>query len=294
MVLPGGDDDDLEPLRPDLRRARGTRAHTPDGRGPLQLRTGLLSPAVTQVVTTQSPPVRHYWATSLAVALGWRVAVVTAAFGLPPLAVEAFPDLGAVVVNLLAAAIPLGVIAWLGWWRMPWLTTLRPRVWWPLLPLAVVYSSRLVFGWELSPAQTAGTVVLVLVAASSEELWSRGVVQELLRAVRPLWRAVAVGLLFGVGHVLSGLAFDRELAYLAFQVPHATIQGFALAAMRMHVVSIWPLVLLHAGGNLVVLAETPGAVPVWWEAGQLLLTVVLGLWLVRLHERAAVAAPASA
>lgn len=34
-----------------------------------------------------------------------------------------------------------------------------------------------------------------------------------------------------------------------------------------------------------VLAETPGAVPDWWEAGQLLLTAGLGIGLVRLHER---------
>lgn len=231
------------------------------------------------------PPVRHPWALSLAVAVGWRVAVVAAAFGLPPLAFEAFPELGAVVVNLLACAVPLAVIARLGWWHLPWLRTVRPRVWWPLAPLGVLYASRLVFGWELSPAQTASTLVLVLVAATSEELWSRGVVQELLRAVRPMRRALAVGLLFGVGHVLSGIAFDRDLAYLAFQVPHATVQGFALAAMRMHVVSIWPLVLMHAGGNLMVLAETPGAVPVWWEAGQLLLTAGLGVGLVRLRER---------
>lgn len=74
------------------------------------------------------------------------------------------------------------------------------------------------------------------------------------------------------------------VAYLAFQVPHATVQGFALAAMRMHVIALWPLVLLHAGSNLLVLAETPNAVPWWWEAGQLLLTLALGRWLVRLHE----------
>lgn len=231
------------------------------------------------------PPVRHPWLWSLAVAVGWRLVVITAALGLPPLAFAAFPDLGAVVVNLIGCAVPLGVVAYLGWWRMPWLVTVRPRVWWPLAPLAVVYGARLVFGWHLGPVETLSTVVLVLVAATSEELWSRGVVQELLRAVRPLWRAVGVGVLFGVGHVLSGVVLGRELDYLAFQVPHATIQGFALAAMRMHVVSIWPLVLVHAASNLLVLAEAPGAVPVWWEAGQLLVTLTLGLWLVRRYER---------
>ncbi|SSC23524.1 CAAX amino terminal protease, partial [Klenkia terrae] len=238
---------------------------------------------VTAPVT--AAPVRHPWLWSVAVAVGWRAVVVVAALGLSPMAVAAFPDLGAVVVNLLACAVPLAVVARLGWWRMPWLREVRPRAWWPLAPLAVVYAARIVFGWELGPVEAMSTVVLVLVAATSEELWSRGVVQELLRAVRPLWRAVAVGVLFGVGHVLSGVVLGRELDYLAFQVPHATIQGFALAALRMHVVSIWPLVGLHALSNLLVLAEAPGAVPVWWEAGQLLLTLAFGLWLVLRYER---------
>ena len=181
---------------------------------------------------------RHPWWAAVAVALGWRLVVFAAALGLPPLAPPAFPDLGALVVNLLACALPLAVIAWFGWWRMPWLATVRPRRWWPLAPLALLYAARLVFGWGLGLGESLGTIALVLVAAASEELYSRGVIQELLRAVRPLWRAVGVGVLFGVGHVLSGVVFGRELGYLAFQVPHAVVQGFALAAVRMHVVSI--------------------------------------------------------
>lgn len=221
----------------------------------------------------------------MAVALGWRLAVFAAAFGLPPLAPAAFPDLGALVVNLLACLVPLGVIAHLGWWRMPWLVTVRPRRWWPLAPLAVLYAARLVFGWDLGLWESLGTVALVLVASTSEELYSRGVVQELLRAVRPLWRAVAVGMMFGVGHVLSGIVFGRDLGYLAFQVPHAVVLGFALAAVRMHVMSMWPLVLLHAVQNLLVLAAPPGAVPDAWEAFALVVTLVTGLVLVRQHER---------
>ena len=227
----------------------------------------------------------HPWWSAVAVAVGWRLAVFAAAFGLPPLAPAAFPDLGALCVNLVACLVPLAVVARLGWWRMPWLVTVLPRRWWPLAPLALLYAARLVFGWGLDLGETVGTAAFVVVAAASEELYSRGVVQELLRAVRPLWRAVAVGLLFGLGHVLSGIVFGRELDYLAFQVPHAAVQGFALAAIRMHVVSIWPLVLLHAESNLLVLAAPPGAVPDGWEAFQLLVMLITGAVLVRRCER---------
>lgn len=227
----------------------------------------------------------HPWLWAIAVAVGWRLAIFAAAFGLPPLAPTAFPDLGALLVNLVAAVVPLAVIARLRWWRQPWFLTLRPQRWWPLAPLALLYLSRLVFGWDLDLQQSLSTAVFVLVAAASEELYSRGVIQELLRAVRPLWRAIAVGLLFGLGHILSGVVFGREIDYLAFQVPHAVIQGFVLAALRMQVVSIWPLVLLHAASNLLVLAAPPGAVPNWWEALQLVVMLVTGLLIVRRTER---------
>jgi len=81
-------------------------------------------------------PVRHPRWTSIAVAIGRRLAIFAAAFGLPPLVVAGFPDLGALVVNAVAALVPLGVIAYLGWWHQPWLATIRPRKWWPLAPLA--------------------------------------------------------------------------------------------------------------------------------------------------------------
>lgn len=235
-------------------------------------------------------PVRHPWWAAVAVAIGWRLAVFAAAFGLPPMAVSVFPDLGALVVNLVAALVPLAVISRLGWWRRPWLVRVRPRRWWPLAPLAVLYASRSVFGWDLDLWSSVTTTVFVLVAAASEELYSRGVIQELLRAVRPLWRAVAVGVLFGAGHLLSGVVFGREWAYLAFQIPHAIVQGFALAGLRMQVVSIWPLVVLHAGSNLMVLAAPPGAVPDWWEAGQLVVMVAVGLLMVWRTERSGPAA----
>lgn len=239
-------------------------------------------------VVSRVAPVGHPWLAAVGVAIGWRLVIFAAAFVLPPLAPTGFPELGALVVNLIACLVPLAVIARLGWWRMPWLVTVRPLAWLPLVPLAVLYAGRLMFGWQLTLSQSAGTAVFVLVAAASEELYSRGVIQELLRAVRPLWRAAAVGLLFGLGHILSGVVFGRDLDYLAFQVPHAVVQGFALAGLRMLVVSLWPIVLLHAESNLLVLAERPGAVPAWWEALQLIVMLTTGLLAVRLHERTGV------
>lgn len=231
-------------------------------------------------------PVRHPWVAAVLVAVGWRLALFAAAFGLPELSPAAFPELGAVLVNLTACLVPLVVIARLGWWREPWLRQLRPRRWWAVLALALLLAVELVFGWEPTPARALGIGALVLAAALSEELYSRGVVQELLRAVPPVGRAVGVGLLFGLGHVLSGVVFGRDLAYLAFQVPHACVVGFAFAALRMQVVSIWPLVALHAWSNFMVLTSPPGAVPEWWEGFKLAAILALGVVVVRQEQAA--------
>lgn len=233
----------------------------------------------------EAPPVAHPWWSAVGVALTWRLAIFTAALALPRLAPAGFPELGALVVNLVACVVPLAVIANLGWWRMPWLRIVRPRTWWSLAPLAALYTARMVFGWELSWGQSVGTAMFVVVAAISEELYSRGVIQELLRAVRPLKRAAAVGLLFGLGHAVSGVVFGRESEYIAFQVPHAVVQGFALAALRMLVITLWPLVLLHAESNVMVLAAPPGAVPDWWEGLQLVVMAAVGFWAVHRYER---------
>src|SRR4051794_8352345 len=47
-----------------------------------------------------------------------------------------FPDLGYTLVNLGAAAVPIGLILWLGWARSAGLVWRRPdRSWWLLTPL---------------------------------------------------------------------------------------------------------------------------------------------------------------
>jgi hypothetical protein len=109
--------------------------------------------------------------------------------------------------------------------------------------------------------------------------------QHVLARLGPTRAAVWVGVLFGLGHAVSALWFGRPWDDTVAQVVSTTAYGFGLAALRWHLGTIWPLVVLHASDNVVQL-RSPGAAPLWWQAVIALLFVGYGWWLIRrLPER---------
>ena len=65
---------------------------------------------------------------------------------------------------------------------------------------------------------------------------------------------------------MAAALLGASLGFLVYNFNPATIirgdagslfLGFVLAALRMQIVSIWPLVLLHAASNLLMLADPP-------------------------------------
>ena len=62
--------------------------------------------------------------------LAWYVVLFTLAETIASFDPHWFPDLGTTLVNLVAAAVPIGLILWLGWTRSAGLTWRRPdRSW---------------------------------------------------------------------------------------------------------------------------------------------------------------------
>ncbi|MEU2913424.1 CPBP family intramembrane glutamic endopeptidase [Streptomyces massasporeus] len=226
-----------------------------------------------------APPVRFPFSAAVAVSTGWHLVLFAVAFTLPSIGFA-----GPVLVNLAACVVPLAVVARLRWWRAPWLATLWPRRPWLLAPACLVICLELTRGVEGSAGTLAASALLMLSVGISEELYARGVMQELLRALSPWSLTLWIGLLFGLGHVLSGVVFGRSPDYIAFQVVHATVFGFLLAALRLHTVSIWPLALLHALSNWIN-SNSPGELPVWWEVARLLALTGYGAVLVRTSTR---------
>ncbi|WP_149179709.1 CPBP family intramembrane glutamic endopeptidase [Streptomyces sp. TRM49041] len=224
-------------------------------------------------------PVRFPLLAAISVNVGWHLALFAVAFTLPSIGFA-----GPVLVNLAACVVPLAVVMRFRWWRSPWLATVWPRRPGLLLPAYVVVCLELTRGVVGPASALAASALLMLSVGISEELYSRGVMQELLRAMSPWRLTLWVGLLFGLGHVLSGLVFGRSPEYMAFQVLHASVFGFLLAALRLHTVSIWPLALLHALSNWIN-SNSPGELPIWWEAFRLLALTGYGVALVRIRTR---------
>jgi hypothetical protein len=119
-----------------------------------------------------------------------------------------------------------------------------------------------------SPRVLLSSATLFLAVGVSEELLSRGVVQEVLAPLSPRARVVWVGVLFGLGHVLSAVAFGRAVDDTVAQVVSTTAFGAGFAALRLHTGVLWPLVLLH-GLDDWVQVNSPGvavgyATAAWW------------------------------
>jgi membrane protease YdiL (CAAX protease family) len=179
------------------------------------------------------------WQLALVQSIGIAVVVLVVALG-----VTSWRRLG--VVGSPAGAFDAG-------WRllMPvGLLVIGPTVGYAL------FSDRDVIHADIDLVRTLAFVVLAGAIALNEELWFRGlVVDQLERAGRP-WLVVGAGaVLFGAPHVAASPAswLNAAAVTLAVAVP------FTIA--RLHVRSIWPLVLWHALIDIWAFLHTASVVP---------------------------------
>jgi hypothetical protein len=213
--------------------------------------------------------------------LAWYVVLFALAEAIASLQPHWFPDLGYTLINLGAAAVPIGLILWLGWTRSAGLVWRRPdRSWWLLTPLVVEAASYSLGGVVCSARVLLSAAVLYIALGISEEALSRGLVQRVLAVLGPVRAAVGVGVLFGLGHTLSGLWFEKDMADTIFLTFNAGAFGFVCAALRWHLRTIWPLVAVHALGDFLQILS-PGNLPFGVRVVYLLSFIGYGSWLLR-------------
>lgn len=213
------------------------------------------------------------------VVLAWHAVLVGTAFALPPLVPVWFPDLGATLVNLSALLVPLGVIAWAGWWHEAWL---RPHLRGSLLvvPVVLLDVTFALAGIRGSSATLVSSAVLFAVLGASEELYSRGVVQRLARPLPPRQRAIWVGLSFGLGHLISAVAFGRPVDDTIAQIISASAFGYVASVLVIRGVSVWLLAVAHGLGNWIQI-NSPGAAPWPYQLLVAVLQITWGAFLLR-------------
>ena len=146
-------------------------------------------------------------------------------------------------------ALVVGLLTSLGWWRRAGFATLpSARSLLLLLPLLIL-PALMAVSFDLGTHEGITIVVLVeaaIAAGFTEEAAFRGVI---LRALEPLGLLPAAGIsavLFGLVHLVN-LAAGANLLATVDQIISGGALGFAFAAAVFATRSIWPVIVIHAG-----------------------------------------------
>ncbi|TYP82686.1 CPBP family intramembrane glutamic endopeptidase [Blastococcus xanthinilyticus] len=222
-------------------------------------------------------------------AVGFGAAVHVARFALILATLELAPLVGVsgwylgLAANAVCTVFALVLVTRMRLWHSTGLLRLLPS---RLALIALVPLAAQAALWALpggvvprSPGLALWLLTLLLVGVN-EELISRGVVLSRLRCdLRPRPAVVVTAVLFGLQHFSLLATGDRALGDVALTVLMTGVYGFALAAFQLRFAWLWPLVLVHAAGNLtsVLGEEAPDG---WYVAAHVGL-LAYGLVLLR-------------
>jgi membrane protease YdiL (CAAX protease family) len=142
----------------------------------------------------------------------------------------------------------------------------------PLIPAVL----NLVPGVEASSlVSVLGFLALALMVGFVEEVFFRGLMLQALRS-KGIWKtAVITALVFGLTHLMNGLA-GRDLLDLGTQVAYTLTIGFAFTAIVIRKGVIWPLVVSHATIDFVAFLRPVGyvATPEYMLVTSLVVTAI--------------------
>ena len=175
---------------------------------------------------------------------GLVIFIVGSVIGLPE-------DVLEMVALVTITAIPLILIAWMGWWQDAGFVKTTQNA--PVLAIPLILAL-LLLAWFGTGMLESSLVILLLVAmfltGLGEEALSRGL---LLRALLPRgkWQAALIpSLLFGVSHITQSVFLGMPLGDNLIQIVDSALFGFLYAGLRLRVNNIWPLIVLHMLQNV--------------------------------------------
>jgi hypothetical protein len=183
-------------------------------------------------------------------------------------------DVPILLINAIVAAV---LLSRLRWWRAAGFRAVeRPR---DLLlmvpPVVVLLISVIAFGVDYPTGSTAAVlVVFCLLVAFQEEAIFRGVLLHALMRYGTWVAVLGSAALFGLVH-LNSLLVGRDPAFVAVQVLTSFLGGIGLAALRLRLGSIWPLIALHAINDFLQFSAAAGTAVA--DASPLLLGAKIGV-----------------
>ena len=152
-------------------------------------------------------------------------------------------------VQNLKVQIPQRVV--IGWWKDAGFVSTTQNVYALTVPLIFIFFPLVFFGTVAMESQRASLFLLaVLFTGISEEAVFRGL---FIRAFLPhgKWQAVLIpAVIFGAAHIVQSLGGGMSLGDNLVQIANAFFYGVMMGAVRMRVNNIWPLIMLHALGDL--------------------------------------------
>lgn len=185
-----------------------------------------------------------------------RFAVIAVSLELATLAGVSGWTLG-LVANVAVTVLAVVLMTRRKLWRCSGMTTLwRSRV----AALALLPLCAEAISWALPAGITARTpglglwALTLLLVGVNEELFSRGLVLERLRpAYRPTVAAVTTAALFGLQHLSALVLTSREAGDVLGNVALSAVAGLALTAFQLRFRWLWPLILVHATADWVII-----------------------------------------
>jgi hypothetical protein len=208
------------------------------------------------------------------------VLVLFAKVILPPLAPSWFPDLGVTVVNAVCFTGVWVVLRRWGQLRVSGVAALGGlRRWWLVLPmLAVACSYPCQASRDVRPLLVSGLVSLLWVSIN-EEVYSRGLVQQVLTPLGPMRPRSA--------SVSCRHRPLPELPVLRRPVGRHPVADAVRRPVRLHlrglryaIGSVWPMAAVHGLDDFFQI-RSPGAAPDWWQGCVYAFHAAYGVWRLR-------------
>jgi len=199
------------------------------------------------------------------------------------------------------------VLTRLRWWRRVGFTPLRewraPHL---VIPLLLILALPIV-GLSARGLMAITAVVLTLqvgflmIDIFMEEVTYRGVILEALAGLGSSSRVTLSAILFGLSHLDNLFLPGADELGVAYQVFEAALVGILFGAVRLRMNTIWPVIIVHALYDLMLVLAFGHAFPVAPTLpGFLVATVVnlglaaVGLFLLRARHAATIAKPEAA